>query len=175
MVVNGTELEFKLDTGADVTCITEGGYQKLTQLQLNQSGKKLRGAGQHWLTVCGSFSANLKCGDREVEQEVYVIKDLESPLLGRPAIEKLRFLSMVDSVTEEYPKVFSGLGKLEGEYRIELKEDSQPYAVTVPRRVPLPANGKGQRRVKQVGGSRSHLQSGAAYRLVRTHGGGAQG
>jgi len=34
--------------------------------------------------------------------------------------------------------LFEGLSKLDGEYHIDLKEDSKPYAVATPRRVPLP-------------------------------------
>jgi len=43
-----------------------------------------------------------------------------------------------DDVYERFPQVFEGLGKLDGEYNIDLKEDAKPYAVTTPRRVALP-------------------------------------
>lgn len=39
---------------------------------------------------------------------------------------------------QRFPSLFTGLGKLQGEYEIKLKEDTRPYAVTTPRRVVLP-------------------------------------
>ena len=38
----------------------------------------------------------------------------------------------------EYPKLFRGLGEIQGEYRIKLKDNAQPFALHVPRKVPLP-------------------------------------
>ena len=34
--------------------------------------------------------------------------------------------------------MFEGLGKLEGEYAIKLQDNAKPFAVTTPRRVPIP-------------------------------------
>ena len=39
---------------------------------------------------------------------------------------------------EQYPTIVSGLDKLEEESYISLKEDAKPFALTVPRKVPLP-------------------------------------
>ena len=39
---------------------------------------------------------------------------------------------------EQFPSLFKGLGKLEESYEIELQEDARPYAVSTPRRVPIP-------------------------------------
>lgn len=64
---------------------------------------------------------------------MYVVQKLATPLLGLPAISDLKLLHVVDSVIEleadmktQYPKVFTGLGCLTGEYRIKLKEDAKP-------------------------------------------------
>ena len=40
--------------------------------------------------------------------------------------------------TTQFPHLFEGLGKLEGEYSIQLEEGAQPFAVHTPRRVPIP-------------------------------------
>lgn len=37
-----------------------------------------------------------------------------------------------------YPEVFNGLGNVKIPYKIRLKEDAAPYALTTPRRIPLP-------------------------------------
>ncbi len=71
------------------------------------------------------FRAELILNNQQSEQELYVVKD---PLLGQPAIEALGLLSRVRSVHTTqpevlFPKLFQGLGKLSGEYRIQLKEE----------------------------------------------------
>ena len=78
-------------------------------------------------------------------EDIYVIQNLRTPLLGRPAIEKLELLSHVNNIEEksstvmsEFPKLFKGLGSLEGEYRIELKPNATPFALSTPRRVAIP-------------------------------------
>lgn len=38
----------------------------------------------------------------------------------------------------QYPLLFEGLGKLEGEYKIELMEGAKPYALTTPRLIAIP-------------------------------------
>ena len=83
------------------------------------------------------FRAKLNTGNKTSEQVIYVIKGLRFPLLGRPAIEALNIVSVVhqvqlsaDDVYERFPQVFEGLGKLDGEYNIDLKEDAKPYVVT---------------------------------------------
>lgn len=48
------------------------------------------------------------------------------------------------------PKVFTGLGRLEGNYQIRLKEDAVPYALTNPRRVPIPLTEKVKEELKRM-------------------------
>jgi hypothetical protein len=83
-------------------------------------------------------------------QDIYVVKGLTKPLLGRPAIQALGIISNVnlssvdvDLVTEKnesyyrarYPKVFKGLGKPNWTYTIALYSDAKPFALSVPRRI----------------------------------------
>ena len=39
---------------------------------------------------------------------------------------------------EQFPSLFQGLGKLQGQYSIKLQEGAKPYALTTPLRVPIP-------------------------------------
>ena len=71
-------------------------------------------------------------------------------MLGRPAINALNLVQKVeiiqaedsseieDQVKSTYPKLFKGLGELDGEFSIKLKPDSTPFALTTPRRVATP-------------------------------------
>ena len=88
---------------------------------------------------------------RETSQEIYVVSGLHQALLGRPAIAALRLVARVGAVEKDgctdatepdlenlFPQLFTGLGNLEGEYAIKLREDVKPFAITTPRRVPIP-------------------------------------
>lgn len=75
-----------------------------------------------------------------IKHPVFVIPRLVTPLFGLPAIKELNLLHTVDAIQTSEPnykelfsKVFTGLGKLEGAYKIKLKESTTPFALSVPR------------------------------------------
>jgi hypothetical protein len=146
--VAGKEVKFKLDTGADVTVVPENCAPK----PLQTTKKKLFGPNQSQLKVVGTFKATLKFGDVTSTQELYVVRGLREPLLGKPAIQALRILQFVQSIGEgtyketelrqAHPKLFSGLGRMKEVYKIRQTANTVPYAVSAPRRVPLPLQEK---------------------------------
>ena len=72
------------------------------------------------------------------------MEGMHNALLGNPAIDELHLISRVESVKGstgcrgEYPDLFHGLGKMEGPYKIALKDDAQPFAINVHRQVAFP-------------------------------------
>ena len=74
------------------------------------------------MTVIGQFTAQLSETGKNVKETtetVYVVKNLQTPLVGRPAIEALQLVSRVDSIdktvigiTTQFPELFTGLGKM---------------------------------------------------------------
>ena len=144
--VNTKPVVFHIDTGAEVTVISDLDHSKIGSPQLLPANRTLRGPSDRALPVKGKFVAKLARGDQEIKQEIYVVKHLHRPLLGRPAIEGLQVVSSsVGGIQRKnldplkaYPNLFSGLGKLEGEYKIKLQEGAKPYALNTPRRVALP-------------------------------------
>ena len=65
-------------------------------------------------------------------------------LLGLPAIKSLQLLQRVYSVSsieqtvrEQFPNVFQGLGTLGAPYTIKLKEGAKPYSLYAPRKIPF--------------------------------------
>ena len=128
--LGATEINFKIDTGADVTVISDAMYQSCTLGLLKQSGRILHGPCQSALDVKGYSTGELEQDDTKVKQDIYVVHDLQTPLLGRPAIEALQLLARINAVTAKesyktaYPNLFEGLGTLPGEYRIELQPDT---------------------------------------------------
>lgn len=148
-------MEFKIDTGADVTAIPEHILHKLGTMKLQRSDRILLGPGKTRLDVAGKFVGTLKSGKSKISTEIYVVNGLSKPLLGRPAIEKLDLVKRVASVKSKdyvtrYPALFKGLGKLNGEYEIRLRSDSKPVAVSTPRRIPLPLLDKVEVELKRM-------------------------
>ena len=142
--LNQRDIVFKIDTGADVTVIPESCYRSKQDGPLQPAERLLTGAGQQPLEVQGQFVGNLRYNNFETEQNIFVIQGLSRPLLGRPAIEALAIVSVVepiltlDNVVGKFPRLFEGLGKLKGNYSIKLQNNCQAYALTTPRRVAIP-------------------------------------
>ena len=141
--LNSQNFEFKVDTGADVTVIPESVYSRERDGELQPSSLPLNGPTDEALDVCGQFSGLLTRNGIESQQNVYVIRNLRRALLGKPAIEALKVVALVEPIQEEeivkqYPELFKGLGKLKDNYVIRLREDATPFALTTTRRVPIP-------------------------------------
>ncbi len=144
LLVNGKPLEFKIDTGADVTVLPKDAFDSIPGTQLTPVKKTLSGPSHQILPVKGQFTATLTKGDKEVKEDIFVVRRLRKALLGRPAIESLGLLCRVNAVQsmsdlrEQFPDLLKGLGKLAGEYRIQLKSDAKPFPLATPRRVAIP-------------------------------------
>ena len=146
---NGQPTEFQIDTGAEVNLISEREYKKAGAPPLSPVHQTFRGPNKYVIPVMGQFMGKIKRNDREIEQEIYVVKNLHKSLLGQPAIEALGLIKMIDQVkaaklnpTKQFPELFTGLGKLRAEYDIKLQPEHTPYAITIPRRVPVPLRKK---------------------------------
>lgn len=159
LLIQNSNIKFKIDSGADVTVIGEKHYKMLENVSLQTTNAKLKGAAQGELRVLGKFSEEIIWKNKIIRSDIFVIKNLEEPLLGKPAIENLGIITRIDAISkpeiileskdvyyvedklnveEEYPQLFKGLGKLKGEYNICIKPNSKPYAITCPRRVAIP-------------------------------------
>ena len=127
-------------------------YLKIGKLPLEKSSKRLYGPGNVPLKVMGSFTAKLQTNASSAVERIYVVKGLDRCLLGRPAITKLDLLEFkhrnatcslgkvitLETVKSKSPNLFRELGEMSGEYHVTLKEGAKPYALSVPRRVPIP-------------------------------------
>ena len=148
--INGGTVNFKVDTGAEVTAITFSTFDLITgRPQLEKPAKFLRGPDRKPLTTLGMAKVTISHKYKSCRQHVYVMPDLEQNLLGLPAIKALNILSSLQEVTTSqeditpaYPKVFNGLGTLQGDFHIHLKQDATPFALHTPCNVPLPMRPK---------------------------------
>ena len=74
--------------------------------------------------------------------------DLDHPLLGRIACQKLGVVAKVDEIASPErtpghmkrtnPKVFPALGCMPGKYEIKVREGVTPFNLAAPRRIPIP-------------------------------------
>ena len=139
--INYRVVNFKIDTGADMTVISDKEYDSVKNGPLSPANK---GPSQETLVICGQFTAELQHTDTraKAKQEIYVVKWLTKPLLGRPAITALNLVALVggfelQEVMEKFSKLFSGLGRLKDSYNIQLKQGAQPFALVAPQRIPI--------------------------------------
>ena len=96
--LNERTLTFKIDTGADVTVISQSDYNAEKDGPLSPPSKQLTGPSHEALDVCGQFTAQLQRNTMQTMQDVYVVKGLHKPLLGRPAIEALNIVAFVNGI-----------------------------------------------------------------------------
>ncbi len=122
--------DFKIDTGADVTVIPRDGVRGRPNVA---SGDSTEWSQQ--TSVCGKFQGSLQRNITKTKQDIYVVRGLQKPLLGRPAIEALRVVTIHFPTKSGGRDLFEGLGKLQDNYQIKLKDDARPFALTTPRRV----------------------------------------
>ena len=107
-------------------------------------GKKLCGPSGVKLDLRGSFTVMLSQKQHKCDQDIFV------NLLGLPAIKGLHLLSVLcnlecyptTAIKQEFPSLFTGLGTLQGDYEIQVKQDAQPFSLGTARNIPLPLHDK---------------------------------
>ena len=148
-------VQFKLDTGAAVTAISEETYRALPKTELKKPSKILSGPANQKLTVLGQFTGALSNKEISSRQEIFVVQGLRHNLLGLPAITALQLICRIHTMVAEdiysqFPTVFRGLGTLGDEYLIKLKDDAQPHSLHTPRNIPLPLRKKVQEELTRM-------------------------
>lgn len=147
IAVNGQEAVFKLDTGAEVSVISEDVLASLSLPKPHKTTKRLYGPDRQPLNVLGELPVTLSYKGRSCAQPVYIVKELQHNLLGLPAIQALNLLTQVDTLVEapvpqQFPALFTGLGTIQDSFTIKLKPDAQPFALFTPRNVAIPLRKK---------------------------------
>ena len=155
--IGQNSIKFKVDTGAEVTVLSEATWNSLNQIELLQPpDTTLCGPDRTRLIVLGKISLTLTHKESCCTQPVYVVKNITNNLLGFPAIKALKLLSHVQSVdnstsiVSQYPSLFTGLGTFSHEYKINLKPNAQPHALSTPRNIPLALRPKVQAELQRM-------------------------
>ena len=146
-MVNNIPVDFLIDTSAEVTLVSQSVHRALGSPPLKVTSRNLKGPSNDRLLVKGWFRGKVqnKPDEQGVKQDIYVVDRLSRCLLGQPAIKTLDLVVRVRGVTDsskevvrDFSQLFRGLGKFNSEYTIQLEEGAKPFALTTPRRVPIP-------------------------------------
>ena len=97
--IGDQETLFKLDTGAEVTAVSQESWQLLGKPPLSTSDKQLFGPARNPLQVLGQYKGHLSYKGRASTQQVFVVKGLKNNLLGLPAIRALNLVARVDETS----------------------------------------------------------------------------
>ena len=82
LLIGNSEINFKIDSVADVTVIPEEVFWHCNLRKLHSTSKRLSGADHNGLRVMGTVRDTLSLGETCVTEDIYVVKGLKEPLLG---------------------------------------------------------------------------------------------
>ena len=148
--IHSTPLSMKIDTGAQVNVLPRSIFRSLGKsCPLQPSQKKLTVYNGQHLKVDGYLTLPCEYNGQISNEEFYIVDTNSSPILGLQTCLKLNLIKLVlsntcslnTSLTKEqilgkYSDVFTGIGKLPGEFEIHLHDKVTPV-VHPPRRVPV--------------------------------------
>ncbi len=91
VIVNNTnKVQFKVDTGAEVTAMSVSAWKSLVQIpKLHTTKRVLGGPDSKPLSVVGVALLLLSFKGKTCNQRVYILENLKNNLLGLPAIQAL--------------------------------------------------------------------------------------
>ncbi|KAK3085333.1 hypothetical protein FSP39_001659 [Pinctada imbricata] len=130
----GRIIPFKIDTGADISIISEKTYKSLSfQPKLSAVTSKLQTPSGN-LECLGKFKITTRFRGKAYSFHVAVIpgSHVQNNLLSRSVASTMGLISKVDTIVEHY-------AMMKGEpVKIELRPEVPPYCVTTARRIPFP-------------------------------------
>lgn len=156
LMVGSANVNFYIDTGADVNVIPKSMYKKSMMPPLVQSTQVLYGPEDNRLDVVGEFCTELKYGQASTTEKMYVIGSGRKALLGKDTSVKLQLVARINNVSQtnyhiKYKHMFQGLGKMEGKpCSIKLKANAEPKPTKAPRRIPIASSEKVEQELERM-------------------------
>lgn len=138
--IQGRQITFTLDTGAQVNIIPYNLFRRLKKTYLQTSQAHLTSYCGQKLNVVGK--AQLKCRTQKCERvlEFQVIDARAKPILGLNGCESLNLVQRIDIVENDeilssFSDVFEGLGCMKDSYKIKI-DPTVPPVIHPSRKVP---------------------------------------
>ena len=136
LTVRRNRLRFKIDTGADVTVISEETWLAMrNKPELQPTTVNLNSVGGR-VNACGKFNATTRYKQTVYRFDVIVISGNTSNLLARDVAVNMGLVKRLDQIGSSKPASI-GLMKTEP-VTIKLKTGVEPSCLTTARRVPFP-------------------------------------
>ena len=102
LVINGSIVPVKLDTGAQVNILSEADYRQLRDRpRLHPTNETLKGYCQGHIPVKGKCIVTVKHGQDICKMAFFIVPGKAQPLLGRAACERLKLIKAVFAVEAE--------------------------------------------------------------------------
>lgn len=148
-------IEFLIDTGADISCCSIDVVPPKFQTKLNPVDKLIYGPDGGKLTAFGYLNVKLERKNKIIYSKIYVLRDLKHNLLGKPETSAFDLMKKINSsntgtivrpskndlgqnIFRKFPEVFNGLGRFDKELKIHLVDKAKPFSQSVPRGVAIP-------------------------------------
>lgn len=138
--VGGKNVTFKIDSGADISVMSENTFTSLPNPpKLRSTSAKLTSPGGK-LQCAGEFTANVQRDGTSYSFRVIVVSSYSNNLLSRAVSNKMGLIKRVEEIQES---VFGSIGLMKtAPVKIHLREDAHPHCVTTARRIPFPLMSK---------------------------------
>lgn len=161
VTINDKMIEFKLDTGAEVSIIPHNMLKLIDVEKIGKTNISLisYGSSKFKLETIGEIELTCKVGNMS-SKVMFVVVNAENqvPLLGLQDCIKLNLVKRVDQIrcdesieykpmesvddmVRQFPRVFEGLGKFPTKHHISLKENAIPKIIPI-RRIPRTLNNR---------------------------------
>ena len=153
IMVNGDLMPFKLDCGAQCNLMPISDYRKLTNKPKITSGEvKVYDYNTTPIRNIGKCIVQLQHRGKTVNALFVIVKEDRPAILGKRDCVRLGLIKRIyeitttqgmtkDKMKEHFPDLFQGIGCLEGEHMIRLKEDAVPTQRPA-HRIPIALKGR---------------------------------
>ncbi|XP_013882267.1 uncharacterized protein K02A2.6 [Austrofundulus limnaeus] len=153
--INGCVVKFKIDTGADITVVSQTEFNRLPKSPKLVTANKMplvtSPGGE--VQCVGKFLAMTQFKGHRYRFWVTVIKGRYAHnLLGGSVARRMGLVKRIDNLhTDLLGDVFGEIGLLKCDpVKIELKADAEPYSQATPRRIPFPLLAKVEKELKRM-------------------------
>ncbi|XP_065185817.1 uncharacterized protein K02A2.6-like [Sycon ciliatum] len=134
LAIGKSVVQFKLDTGADVSTMSVQSYNTLQpKPSLSATSAQLRGANDQTMQVLGVFEAHCSFQSQSTTIPIFVLDGASTSLLSRSACTALGLVQRLAEVQGPVPLVQCMVGPAA---QIHLTSDATPYHCLTARRVP---------------------------------------